>query len=883
MRPGNASRNAGAAPDVWISNALERWVTAVARAPRLVSVVFLVAGLVAAVGAARSLGLDTDEDAMFSEQVSYAAKRIEFETAFPSLVDPIIILLEGRDAAQVESAARALRARLLEEPDHFLAVHDPEARAFFARYGLLYLEPDELQLTADRLIEAQPLLGYYARDPSLRGVAELLGRALSSDTPPAGFERILSALADSLDALHAGVIRPPDWDVQFGLPATAQPAQRYLLVRPEVDHGLLEPAGAALSALRDALAELGLDNAAPGAVHARVTGLYPLSSEEAHLLNHQVRLAGLASLLLVSCVLLAGLRSVRQALSLVCTLLVGLALTAGFATIAVGRLNLITVAFSVLFIGLSVDFGIHLLMRYRELLGTGLAPVAALGGAARTTGTALVICTATTAAAFFAFIPSDFVGVSELGLICGVSMFVGLLTNLTLLPALLGVAGNMPAANDYTWQAGKLRLGTAPGRYRRPVIVAALVAATGAAAMLPAVRFDHNPLSLRDSATESVQVFDELLRSGNAFPWNLNVLAASPEAARALSAELEGQSSVARALTLHDLVPAAQEPKLDVIEQLDLFLGPALTVPTTRTPPTAEESYQAMQHLAATAVATPHPQLQAPAARLATRLNALLARTDRDAVLADLNTVLATPLTRRIERLQEALQAGPVTLATLRAEPELAAQRIAADGRMRIEIFPAQDLNDNDALERFVREVQAITPQAFGESLVIYESGRIVVESFLRALLLASVAIILLLTLVWRNPRDVLLVLLPLAFAALLTATLSTLIGLSFNFANVIVIPLLLGMGVDSGIHLVHRRSHEAGAHPMLQTSTARAVVLSALTTLASFGTLAFTSHPGMASLGQLLVLGITLMLLSNLVLLPCLAEAAPRPPPGSS
>ena len=230
--------------------------------------------------------------------------------------------------------------------------------------------------------------------------------------------------------------------------------------------------------------------------------------------------------------------------------------------------------------------------------------------------------------------------------------------------------------------------------------------------------------------------------------------------------------------------------------------------------------------------------------------------------------MLVAPLIQQLDRLHTAIQPTPVTLDTLLAEPELASQHITADGRMRIEIYPATDLSDNAALERFVLEVQSISPDAFGEAVVIYESGRIVVESFKRALLIAAIAIILIIAALWRNIATVLLISIPIAFAALLTPVVGTLIGISLNFANVIVIPLLLGIGIDSSIHLVHRH-HDTATTALLHTSTARAVVLSALTTLASFGTLAFTSHPGMSSLGQLLTLGIALMLLSNLLLLP--------------
>ena len=841
----------------WIGQATERWVRWVVQRPlRTITASILVSAIAAGV-AATSLGLDTDEDAMFSSTASYAAKRATFEAAFPALTDPVIILIEGADGAAVARQTQALKTRLLAQAEHFPAVLDPESRSFFERHGLLYLPTDELADVVDKLIAAQPLLGHFAQNPSLHGLAGMLSHGLESEAPPAGFQAALQHITTSLAALNAGQLQPPDWHEIFGLQSIAAPHNRYLLVRPVVDHSLLKPADDALAALRHTLAELGLQGREPGAVQAHITGIYPLSSEEAHLVDHQVRRAGLASLLLVSCLLIAGLRSWRWAACLLLTLLVGLSITAGITAVTVGRLNLITIAFAVLFIGLSVDFGIHLLLRFRELLGTGLAPPQALLDAARTTGASLMICAVTTAIGFFAFVPTAFTGVSELGLICGIAMFVSLVANLTLLPALLSL---YPDPCTVPPPAPPAPQGN---RYRNLILAGCGAATVGAVIFLPAVQFDHNPLRLRDPATESVQSFERLLRDGTAFPWNMNSLADSPAAARHLSAQLEALPSVARTLTLQQLVPDEQAAKLALLENLELFFGTTLTPAAPRTNPAETRAALSALLLQAQVPGTDHTRQ-----RFADQLGRILDRADRTAAHNALHTVLVVPLMQQLDRLRTAIQPTPITLDTLLAEPELASQHITVDGRMRIEIYPAADLSDNAALKRFVLDVQSISPDAFGEAVVIYESGRIVVESFKRALLIAALAILLIIAALWRNIATVLLISIPIAFAALLTPVVGTLIGISLNFANVIVIPLLLGIGIDSSIHLVHRH-HDTATTALLHTSTARAVVLSALTTLASFGTLAFTSHPGMSSLGQLLTLGIALMLLSNLLLLP--------------
>ena len=209
---------------------------------------------------------------------------------------------------------------------------------------------------------------------------------------------------------------------------------------------------------------------------------------------------------------------------------------------------------------------------------------------------------------------------------------------------------------------------------------------------------------------------------------------------------------------------------------------------------------------------------------------------------------------------------------------EIRSQWIAADGRERIELFPSEDLGEVVALERYVSDVQAVSPQAYGEGLVIYEVGRTVVRAFQQALSLGALLIFTLIVSLWRNLRDTALAVVPIALAALLTVAGTVVLAMPFNFANVIVIPLLVGMGVDSGIHLIHRfRSGPLRGGDLLHTSTSRAVLLSALTTLASFGALGFSTHRGMASLGRLLALGIGLLLISNLVVLTALVRLLER------
>jgi hypothetical protein len=860
------------------------WVTIATRSPLRTTLACVISALLLLLTGLPRLGLHSNEDALFSKSVGYAHLRENFRQAFPALVDPVLVVIDGQTVDQAREAADALRARLRAQPELFPTVFEPGGGPFFDHQGLLYLEPDEVADLVDRLVEVQPYLGTLARDGSLRGLLSLLSQV--SDVASRGeiqrFElaSVFDQLSATIESVGAGLPRSLSWaELLLGRPATPQDLRRLILVQPKVDYDQLEPAHDTLQALRASITELGLDDH-PG-VRVRLTGLFPLSTDEAVHVRTQASLAGVVSFVLVSLVTLIGIRAGRIVLALLATLMVGLSWTVGLAAFTVGHLNLISVAFAVLFIGLSVDFGIHFALRYRELLEDGHDRLSALSESGRSVGGSLVICSATTAIAFFGFLATDFVGMGELGWIAGWGMFLSLFANLTMLPALLALGRPHTFGPPPHHFEGLLAL---PVRYPGTIAIATLVLALGAVALLPRLRFDLNPLRVRDPSTESVQAFDDLLADGMAFPWNVNVLAPDAKSADELAARLEKLPTVSGTLTLDSWIPDRQAEKLELIEEASFLLLPTLE-PRERAPaPSLDEQVAAIRDLTVRLAALEVAPVDAKLAHAAGRLQRALASiapelTDpkrAEATVERLERSLLQSLPGQLRVLRASLRAKPVTAADLPSG--LLRETVAPDGRVRVEVFPMEDLNDNEALQRYVSSVTAIAPDAFGEGIVIYETGRIVVRSFEEALAMAAISITLLLLLLWRSPVDVGLALLPIGLAALFTAASAVLLGIPFNFANVIVIPLLLGMGVDSGIHLVHRiRYAPLPEGNLLRTSTARAVVLSALTTLASFGTLGFTSHLGMASLGRLLSLGITLILICNLLVLPVIVAMTGR------
>jgi hopanoid biosynthesis associated RND transporter like protein HpnN len=698
----------------------------------------------------------------------------------------------------------------------------------------------------------------------------------------------LAAAFDRVDAAVQATLRGEphqlSWgDLILGPERSADLRRRFLIAIPKLDFHALQPIEAPLRAIETAARRLQLD--AEHGIRLRVTGELALAHEEMQLLEKQSIWAGVASFVMVGGLLFAALRSVQLVLCTLLTLGIGLLWTATFAAVAIGHLNPISVAFAVLFIGLGVDFGIHLCVHYRENLESGSPLQEALCATARGVGSSLVICAVTTAFAFFAFIPTDYRGVAELGLISGMGMFVSLFCTLTVLPALLCQLRGTPAGRLSTaFPAPLHRLMTLPLRHAREVRVGAAALALGASLLALEMRFDHNPLRIRDPSTDSVTAFYDLLKDTRNSLWSVNVVVPDLATARTVSERLRDLDTVSRTFSLADLVPKNQDEKLAIVEDMALFLPPPESAELQPRPTLAEQMHAVQMlrtELAAIAADEPSSDLGASARQLHHSLGRFIEHVngaaDAAPEVALLEQSLLASLPERLRILYASLQASPISLADL--PPEVTQPLTGVGGRLRVEVFPREDLGEGEALEDFVSSVHEVEPTAIGHSVLILESANAIVRSLAQALAWAGVAIALVLLLLWRRLIDTALVLIPLILAAVLTAASAVLLGIPLNFADVIVIPLILGIGVDSGIHLVQRHRMRQDAD-LLQTSTARAVWFSALTTVASFGTLGFSSHPGIASLGQLLTLGIVLTLACNLIVLPALlvgrgAEAA--------
>jgi len=846
------------------AEAIGRWVDTCQRRAAVVLVAALLISAAAGVYLAQNLRIDTDTEEMLSAELAFRQNAIALDEAFPSLEDNLLVVLEAPNADAADDGVRRLVDAMRAQPEIFASVFSPESDPFLRAHGFLYLPLAELEDLAVRLAAAQPFLGTLWQQPNFDGFAGMLDLIAKAGTDKSTLNEaaaVLDKMADVAERVRAGEDTGLIWsDVILGAEPSSGPVRRLIQTRPALDYGSLHPAARASEAVHDIAASAGL---LANGHSVRLTGSAALESDELKSVEVGMGLAGLISLTIVIVVLLAGLRSPGTMVALFVTLLFGLLWTAAFAILALGSLNLISVAFAVLFVGLSVDFGIHYVLRASEYAGAPGGWPDALVKGGRSVGGSLVICAVTTSIAFFSFLPTSYVGLAELGLIAGVGMFVALICNLTVLPALLRLLVKKPPSFPVKEPAHHTH--RASRTSAKVIVVAGALSAMVSGWLATGARFDFDPMNLKDPNAPSVITLFDLMDDGTINPYSADVLAADTTIAVALSEKLTALDTVKRVESVFSLLPDDQVAKLAVIDRMALFLGPAFFAPPGNV---ALDRADAGAAVAQVRSALRDLMTHRVAGASASRLAAALDGADDDAA-ARINQALFRYLPGRLNDLITALDGGPIDIAALPAS--LRSRYLSDDGRVRLEVLPERDLRNPEALRAYVDDVQSVAPKATGAPVVIVEAGQAVLDAFSTALIISLFGIGVVLLIVLRRIGDVLLVFAPVCVAALWTLAVSAVSGVSFNFANVIVLPLLFGLSVDFGIHIVLRRRAAGPESDAMATTTPRAVLLSALTTLGSFGSIMLSGHPGTASMGLLLSIAIFLSLIAILVLLPAL------------
>jgi hopanoid biosynthesis associated RND transporter like protein HpnN len=784
-----------------------------------------------------------------------------FETDFPMLIDTVMVVVGGRSFQAVEDTSQRIEHALERDTAVFKAVYSPANDPFFRDHALLYLDIDQLERTVDRLAEAQPILTAVAEDPSLRGVLGVVQEGVEND-PVAGFDRILDLLIESAAGVVRGEGGTIHWADEF-FDSDGKAMYRVIFAKGQSEFGAAQPNSTVMARVHEIVKHARVD----AGVAVLVGGEIALAHEEIKAAQEGVALAGTVSILLLAIVLFFGIRSGRIILATFLLVGIGVVWTGAWAMIAVGEFNTLSLVFLAMFFGLGVDFSIHYCLRYEEALAAGDDNVTALMRAAGSVGGAIVLCSTTTAIGFLGFTFTRYSGLADLGIISAGGIVIAALLTFCLLPAFFSVFGalgrlravDVPSADR--WIAGLVR-----GR----MVMLPLLGLLSLAALYVdrGAYFDFSVLALRDPTSESMRTLRLLNDEGIVTDYSLAVLGTSPDGDATLQrvAQLPVVKEVRNPV---GYLPAAQQRKLEVLGDAGIMLDSALNPARQLERPNDEARESSLRRLISSIQAHPRnddvygPRLH----RLETLLNQISDRGSGAVRSYELGVI--SDLETELDWLRRAIAVRAVTFEDL---PQALRVRLESPtGAYLSQVLPEQDISRVENLKAFVEQVRAVEPSATGRPVIEWAVGNIVVDSFVQALALAVVGIALVLIAALRSLVDTLLVLTPLVLAAVFTVATAVLLDMPFNMANVLVLPLIFGLGVDNGIHVVERFRREGDVGHLMHSSTPRAVLLSTLTTVGAFAALMLSPHRGTASIGSLLTIAVLFLLLFTVLVLPML------------
>ena len=843
---------------------IDRGVASCIRHSKLVIAATLLLAALSAIYTARHFAIDTDINDLISERLPWRQSEIAFQRAFPQTVELILVDVGAGSPEAAKAAAREVLQALAKSPDLFRSVRDQLDSPFFRRNGLLFLPLDQVAHFTEQLKNAHPLLSGLVRDPSLRGLVQALVNIL--DYAKQGYvsyddmAQPLNLAADTLEGVAQG--HPVEFSWRTLVRGDPRPLDLHRLVevRPFLDQAALEPGGKSTAAIREIVSQLGLQ--AKYGAEAVLTGPVIISDNEFAGVHEGVALNSFVTGAIILVILGIALRSIGLVAAVVVNLAVGLAITAAGGILMVGALNPISLAFAVLFVGLGADFAIQYTVRYRaERHDLGNLHEALIGSAAWV-GIPLSLAAGAAAAGFLSFTPTAYRGLAQLGIIAGFGMVVAYLLSLTLLPTLIGIFNPPPEPKPLTLPA------LAPAdaflkRHRIWVISITVLIVLAGLPTLTRLQFNFNPLALEKQSSPALR---SLFRLSKDLPLKTARALVAPEQMAAIVDKLRALPEVSTTWTVDSFVPVDQEKKLKSIGNAKKPLEATLHA-TPQTPPSDAENVTALQQgvHALESVAGQQGAGASAARRLADAMRRLSEADEAQRVRA--TDAFIRPLQLDVDDIEQSLMAERVTRQSLPAD--LVRDWVAPDGRMRIEIWPKGNSNDNATVRRFAQAVLAVEPTATGEAIESIEWGATIVSAFIEAMALALISIAILLWIVLRRVTDVLVTLIPLIVAGLVTLEICALTNFQLNYANIIALPVLLGVGVAFKIYYV--TAWRRGESNFLESVLTRAVFYSTLLTATAFGSLWVSNQPGISSMGKLLALSLVCTLTSAALFQPAL------------
>jgi uncharacterized protein len=868
------------------------------------------------------LHMNSNQDNLVSPSVPFQKRYLENLENFGDQEYLFVVIQTGgteEGKKQAIQFAEQLNARLLKHPDLIQAIYFRISSEDLGDGALLFASPEEARTLSQAIGYLAPYLDRWVRDGSLSGFFTTISELMSGQGSEESGERtevggrktedggqrtklvgmdpallgqalgFLKGLLTHVDESLSG--KKPDgplFDLGQGRGEYFFSASGGLLVMrilPAKDFGSLDVIGEPLAAVRQAIEAM---RGEFPLLTVGLTGRPALQADEMETTNRDMTRAAIIAVALVGVLFMIVLHGWLRPFLVLLSLAMSTAWSFGFATVTVGELNLLSVIFALVLVGIGVDFGIHVVMRYVEAHGKGLGVEDAVRASLFRTGPGVFIGAITSVCAFYSVLGSDFIGLGQLGLIGGTGVLFCLIAMMVVLPAMLLLAGKKNLFPSSMPRITAMPLLERFFKYPKGVLGVLLVLTLLALPGLFKVRFNYNLLELQARGLESVEYERILIETADESTWYAIVSAKTLAQVKALTKKLMAIPSVARVESVLDFIPTRQEEKsaqyreaAKALENVPDHLPPKRPVTDKKIKAALLSLSNSLENLEEKLFVAGVEQELALVGKNMDAIDATMDQLgrypDRVGRLETLQTTMGRDITTSLKQLKRWLGAKSVTPDNL--PPGLGHLYVGKNGQFQMKVSPKGDIWDFDALGHFVADLRKVDPHVSGVPVGVYESARLMHNTFLKAAALTILLVSLILWAYGRSVRYVILAILPLGISMLWLLELMGWLGLHFNLANFFAIPILIAIGVDGGVHFLARwreieplladRPTQSGVGGLFLTGTPTAVALSFTTTMIGFGGLLFAHHRGMASLGAIMMLGSLMGMLACLFALP--------------
>lgn len=886
-----------------LARALRLLADAVCRWPHLFlypQIILFVLGVLYVCGVlvpGRGLEFDTKRSSLVGADKKYHRIYQEFRKEFPGQ-DDIVVVVESEAPEKNRQFVERLGVKLEAETNLFTDVFYKGDLKMMGRKALLFVPDDKLRELRQTLEDYKPFIRQFTNATSLASLfsqinAGFLGAAKARTNENESMVKALPALERIVNQATESFLRPGEppspgvtalfgegGDGDRGMYITFGRGRIYLATAKARTEGIQAEAAVRLRQIVDQTRF-----EVPG-VNVGVTGEPILEVDEMKQSQIDSTVASILSLIVCALIFVYGYQETGRPLKATACLVVGLGYTMTYTTLVVGHLNILTITFVPILIGLAIDFGVHLVTRYEEELRHGETERVAIERAMVNTGLGIFTGALTTSAAFFAMSLTDFKGVQEMGLICGGGLLVCLVPMMTMLPVLL-LRGRQNVIDHSAAGKPDVRARLERLWLDRPVVTigAGLVICGLAIIPLRRVYFDYNLLNMQSKGLPAVVFEHKLIDSASKSVLYGAVVAATSDEAARLEEELLKLPGVAGVDSMSKFLAEDQSAKLTVVREIKRNLAAITFADIDPKPVDLSELSRVLWSLygycgfAAETIRREHPEEGAAAADALLSLRQAIGRLRVEMLRSD-------PVIRdRLTRFQEAfLTDVRKTFQELKNQDDSAGLRasdlpvplrnrfIGITGKYLLQVYPKENVWERKHQEEFVRQLRTVVADATGTPVQLYEYTTLLKESYQTAAWYALAAITIMVLVHFRSVTCLLLALMPVFLGFLWMLGLMGFADIPFNPANIMTLPLVIGIGVTNGIHILNRFAEEQNPG-ILAKSTGKAVLVSGLTTVAGFGSLIIAKHQGIASLGFIMSVGVSTCMLAGLTLLPALLK----------